>query len=993
MLSIQTQSNPDLVKCEGGWRLVETGFSCENNRRYEGLFTLGSGYLHLRGSLEEHLLDAPQNVEYMRMPANVTAEEFPKTKAKWGTYVPGIYGKHPFLGNELINLPSFIGMRLAFAGNAVDLESSTISHFERILDLRSALLSHSYKWKPQGQNAQIDVTYERFVSVVRKSVVVQRLSLIADRDVLVDLESWIDGDVRTNGFDHFKELVFNAAENTGDLNCRVHTDLEDQVLIGSRHSISKEWVAKNEDRAARAFNSFELKAGIPFVLEKRTCVSTSRDGSQRLPVHILDEIAPLTYEQLFDEHKAEWEARWEKSDVQVEGDLDSQTALRASIYHLLRAQVDGDRRVAIDAKGYAGEGYFGRFFWDTEMYLHPFFAYTDIERARELAEFRIETLSGAKENAERFQYRGARFAWESDAKGDEWCMLWQYRDHEVHITADVVYALAHQAQASAQDLSAEAKTVILEAARYWESRIDWLAEPGKDEKRPNLLGVMGPDEYSPLSANNAYTNRLVRFTFDLAARHGITVGATADECLHFSKLANLLPIPRRADGLVLQSEHFESLADPDFDKHWLDRKRPYAAQVCQERLYRSKNLKQADVLMLMFLFPQEFSDAEIELAWRFYLPVTTHDSSLSAGIHSIIASRLGHKDEAWKFWLKSAFLDLDLTGEAAAEGVHIAGNGANWLVAVCGFAGFRYATQTELFSLHPRLPEQWKRLAFPINWKGQQIFVDITHEKATVYNASANALDFYLGGRKQRLLAGAKEDYALRRDRPELKGVIFDLDGVITDTAEYHYQAWQAIADELGIEFNREINHRLRGVGRMESLEIILERSSRTYSQAEKEELATKKNALYNKLIEKITPADLLPGIENLLQQLKKNGIKMALASSSKNAPTILKRLNLENVFDFSVDPSLCKRTKPDPEIFLRAAAGLDLDIIDCLGIEDAPAGIAAIKAAGMCAVGIGEAGKEPGITFGAEGTEALTLETLVSAFEAHAFTAARMQP
>jgi trehalose/maltose hydrolase-like predicted phosphorylase len=758
MLSLKTQPDSDLVKCNGGWLLMETGFVVENNRKYEGLFTLGSGYLHLRGSLEEHLLDAPQNLEYMRMPANVTAEEFPKTKSKWGTYVPGIYGKHPFLSNELINLPSFLGMRPAFNGCVIDLESKAVSDFTRSLDMQSAVLRHSYKWKPEGQSAQIEVNFERFVSAFHKSVVVQRLALHTDQDVSIDLESWIDGDVRTNGFDHFAESEF-IANDAGHLSGVVKTDLADTVSIVSRHSLSQGWKAKNEKRAARAFMSCHLKAGVPFVIEKRSVVSTSRDVEQKPPAMILDGVADLTFDVLLEEHKRVWQSRWEKSDVQVEGHSDSQTALRASIYHLLRAQVTGDRRVAIDAKGYAGEGYFGRFFWDTEMYLHPFFAYTDIERARELAEFRIESLPGAKRNAHRFGYPGARFAWESDASGDECCMVWQYRDHEVHITADVVYALVHQALAAAEQLSDETKSVILESARYWKGRIDWRAG---EQICPDLLGVMGPDEYAPLSANNAYTNRLVRFTFDLASKYGADAGGSPTECAEFFRLANLLPMPRRADGLLLQSDQFESLAEPNFAEHWLDRKRPYAAQVGQERLYRSKNLKQADVLMLMFLFPGEFSDAEVRQAWEYYVPVTTHDSSLSAGVHSMIASRLGLDVDAWNYWLKSAFLDLDLNTEAAAEGVHIAGNGANWMVAVCGFAGFRYAIQSDTLTLDPHLPKEWMRLAFPINWRGQQIFVDITSEKLELTNDSALPLEFYLSGRKHRLSAREKKDYSLR---------------------------------------------------------------------------------------------------------------------------------------------------------------------------------------------------------------------------------------
>lgn len=187
-----------------------------------------------------------------------------------------------------------------------------------------------------------------------------------------------------------------------------------------------------------------------------------------------------------------------------------------------------------------------------------------------------------------------------------------------------------------------------------------------------------------------------------------------------------------------------------------------------------------------------------------------------------------------------------------------------------------------------------------------------------------------------------------------IKGIIFDLDGVVCSTDEYHYAAWKSLADELGIYFDKQINNRLRGVSRMDSLNIILERSEKQYTQEEKEQLAAIKNTRYVELLQNLTPDDVLPGIREFLKSLHDKGIKTALASASRNAPFIIRKLALEDAFDYVADAAKVKNPKPAPDIFLAAAEGLGLAPHECIGIEDAAAGIEAIHAAGMRAVGIG---------------------------------------
>jgi alpha,alpha-trehalose phosphorylase len=218
--------------------------------------------------------------------------------------------------------------------------------------------------------------------------------------------------------------------------------------------------------------------------------------------------------------------------------------------------------------------------------------------------------------------------------------------------------------------------------------------------------------------------------------------------------------------------------------------------------------------------------------------------------------------------------------------------------------------------------------------------------------------------------------------KPKLEGVIFDLDGVITDTAEYHYQAWKALADELGIPFDREFNQNLRGVGRVDSLKLILGQADHSYSEDEIIELAGQKNEHYKKLIEQITPDDLLPGIEQLLTDLREAGVKLAVASASRNAPTVIDGLKIGGMFDFIADAAKIVVGKPDPEIFLTSAEKLAVPVRNCVGVEDAEAGITAIREAGMFSVGIGDYLENP--DWKLPSTEELTYERLKERFRAY---------
>lgn len=749
----------DVVQSDA-WTLTHDRFEIGTARAYEGLFALGSGYLQTRGSFEEHFADSEQNSRRLRQPANVTAEKFEVTPSKWGTYIPGVFGEHPLLLHEMINLPWFLELAPVIEGERLDLTRSRHTEFRCTLNMKTASLARTLTWQlPSGNRVRL--CFERFISGQRSGLSVQRLTLVAEQAAELAIEAGIVADVTTNGFDHFTEVTVAPSGQDG-IRCEVTTDGGDRVTMESRFRSDTSAVATVVDttacpRVGKMCKRFVLEAGVPLVLEKLTAVATSRDLLERPVTAQLAAALPMAWDGLFAEHAAFWAAQWETSDVQINGDAQSQRIMRCSIYHLLRAHVPGDPRVAIEAKGYAGEAYKGHYFWDTEMYLLPFYLYTQPERAKTLVDFRVGCLPESQRIAAGYGYRGARYAWEVDTKGRSCCCDWQYRDHEVHVTADVVYGLAHYHRAMELPISGKAAEVVVETARYWMDRLDWR----HGEDYPSLLGVMGPDEYAPITNNNAYTNWLVSMNLSLAADLGPAGGATEAESAAFASAAAGLPVVRskKNPDLILQCEGFESLAEPRFDEYWADRKGCYAARVSQERLYRSKNLKQADVILLMALFPDAFRDAEVQAAWDTYLPVTTHDSSLSAGIHAIIALRLGLDQEAWEFFLKSADMDLDVAHGGAAQGIHIAGCGSNWQVVLLGFAGMRTAMQSDVLRFDPALPAHWQQLCFPMVWKGVPLRVSMTHEGTTITNRGERAITVNVSGKRMDVEAGESREW------------------------------------------------------------------------------------------------------------------------------------------------------------------------------------------------------------------------------------------
>jgi kojibiose phosphorylase len=341
-------------------------------------------------------------------------------------------------------------------------------------------------------------------------------------------------------------------------------------------------------------------------------------------------------------------------------------------------------------------------------------------------------------------------------------------------------------------------------------------------------------------------------------------------------------------------------------------------------------LKQPDVLMLFYLLRDVYDRKTLQTNWDYYNPRTDHTygSSLGPAIHAILACDLNHPQEAYTHFMRSALVDLEDVRRNAAEGIHAASAGGVWQAVIFGFAGIRM-TQFGPVAC-PNLPSGWTRLKFRLQWCNEWYEFDLQPEKIQTFADIAQTSD------------------------SAIAGVIFDLDGVLTDTSELHYLAWKQLADEEGIEFDREANEAMRGLARRESLLHIL--GDRPVTEEQIQDMMERKNRYYVEVMQKITPAHLLPGVADLLQEVRAAGIKVALGSSSKNAETVIERLGIAEHLDAIADGYSVSQPKPAPDLFLYAAQQLGVSPSRCVVVEDAGAGVEAALAAGMRAIGLGPA-------------------------------------
>ncbi len=980
------------------WAVRETAFDPAGCARSESIFALGNGYLGFRGVFEEGLDPAAGN-------------------SVRGTYLNGFHESGPIHYPEdayglarkrqtLLNVTDALGIELRVDGERFSMTDGRLEGFERVLDFRRGVLERSLTWvSPRGQRVSLHI--ERLVSLTRRPVAAVRYRVVPlDGELELELRSGVDGRVE-NAVDESDHRVGGVA---GRVLVSVGSELEDELLAlrqrapgsgmelgcAAAHRVTGgralERRALQEDHRLALTYRVRAGRGEAVTLEKTLAYVDSREVE---PDALLERCAAAAeqgrevgFEALEAEQRAELASFWTGADVEVEGDDALQQSLRFGALQLLQG-TGRDGRSSVAAKGLTGPGYEGHLFWDAEVYVLPFFLHTRPAVARSMLEHRIRGLDAARARARELSHAGALYPWRT-IDGDEASAYFPAGTAQIHIDADIAYALERYLEATDDvDLLWQGGAAMLfETARFWLSRGTFVARRGG---RFCLHTVTGPDEYTALVDNNLYTNVMaqghLRFAVRVAERlereapsrfaelaRGLALDAAEIE--RWGRAAERMELPYDRDlGVHPQDDGF--LEREPWDPATIPaQKRPLLLHYHPLDIYRRQVLKQADVVLALFLHEERFDRAAARRDFAYYEPLTTHDSSLSPCVHGIMAARLGQVDKAYAYFGRTARMDLDDLNGNVKDGVHTAAMGGTWLAVVAGFAGMRVREGGLVFE--PRLPDAWQGLRFRVSFRGATLEVTVRRERTHYHLVEGGPLRVTHRSDVLELGPGGQ---AARSNAAQLRAVLLDLDGVITDTAEYHYRAWQKLADGLGIPFDREANEALRGVGRMESLERILERGDRPVDDDEKARLADDKNRHYRELIAGISPYDLLPGIASLLRELRGAGLKLAVASASRNAPAVIAGLGIEDLFDVVVDAGLVVRGKPDPEVFQRAAEALGVADEDCLGIEDAEAGVAALRAAGMATVGVGDAARLSAAHRVVPATAALDLALLREAF------------
>jgi len=571
------------------------------------------------------------------------------------------------------------------------------------------------------------------------------------------------------GVDPRKGVAFEARV----LEPQSHWWQDQRIILGYRCANSKMTLSVGVDHQIMTDNDYrtftsadedtgkmvyrvQAKPGQPIKVTKVVAYHTSRGVPSRELVdrcrRTLDRVRENGVEPEFADQRDWLDKFWERSDVVVHGQPALQQAIRWNLFQLAQATARAEQS-GVPAKGVTGTGYSGHYFWDTEIFVLPFLTYTSPQMARSELRFRYNMLGAARRRAEELAQNGALFPWRT-VNGEEASAYYAAGTAQYHIDADIAYALCKYVAASGdQDfMNREGVDLLVETARLWADLGFWR-ENGAGRRSFHIHGVTGPDEYTTVVNDNLFTNVMARFNLAKAAellrqlerelprayRRVVERLELADkEIEEWAACAEALSIPYDdVTGINPQDAHFLDREVWDL-KNTPAEKRPLLLHYHPLVIYRFQVLKQADVVLALFLQGDHFSNEQKRNNFEYYDPITTGDSTLSGVVQSIIAAEVGYRDLALRYFYNALFVDLaDLHGNTS-DGVHVASTGGVWNILTYGFGGMRDYNGTVTFD--PRLPESWAGLTFQITLRGTRVQVDLTkHEIAFAVVAGESA--------------------------------------------------------------------------------------------------------------------------------------------------------------------------------------------------------------------------------------------------------------
>lgn len=740
------------------WHVKTTKWSPEDKRLQESMTSLANENLGMRGFFEEGYSADKMEGVYLG------GVWFPdKTRVGWWKNgYPKYFGK-------MINAVNFLKLPITVNGEALDLAKQTPSDFSLDLDMQRGTFTRTFTATVGG--AKMRFEFVRFVSAVQKELVGQQVTLtnLSDQAVQLEVTSAIDGDVYNedaNYDEQFWDVLDRQASGQHALlvsktkpndfgTPQFTVAMKTTTLTALPHTTDH--VADKE--VANVFAG-ELAPQASLTVEKRTVVATSRDFATEAELlarvdELTTSLADQSFADLLKAHEAEWQARWDKSDVKINGDEGAQQGIRFNLFQLFSTYYGNDYRLNISPKGFTGEKYGGATYWDTEAYCLPvYLGVADPEISRNLLMYRYNQLDGAYINAQEQGLKGALYPMVT-FNGIECHNEWEITFEEIHRNGDVAYAIYNYTNYTGDKsyVLHEGAKVLTEISRFWADRVHYSQRANKYM----LHGVTGPDEYDNNVNNDWYTNLLcqwtLKYTLEVLAEVDAEVAAdlavTEDEKRHWKSIVDNMYLPYDEERRIFPEN------DGFMDKDLIpvgeipSDQLPLNQNWSWDKILRSPYVKQGDVIQGIWDFMDDFTPEEKKRNFDFYEQFTVHESSLSASVYSVIAADIGYEDKAVEMYERSARLDLDNYNNDTADGLHITSMTGSWIDIVQGFAGMRVRDGQLHYA--PFLPKKWDSYQFRQQFRGRVIEVTVDKNGAKAELISGEPLTIDLAGEKLEL--------------------------------------------------------------------------------------------------------------------------------------------------------------------------------------------------------------------------------------------------
>ena len=721
------------------WKIIEKGFDPAYSRVSESVFSLANETMGVRGCFDEG-----GSVDSLR-----------------GAYVNGVYEMEQ-LGRSycgiidkshfMIPCAEWLMCRITLDGEVLDLGKVQFGDFTRELDMRAGTLTRRFVWTT-ASGKTMALTFTRFVDMLNRERAYQRITFEPlNFSGQVEFSTALSFDVQHEGrqqcfwkdarveADGYRMLLQSRTSQSGQ-----------EVFAGALVDIPADAYAHTDAKSATISASIPLEMGKAAHVDKRALLLFDGTEGETLWQNGQAALAAsekVTLDVALTAQRDYWDSWWRTSDIQIEpantelsdSVAAEQQGIRFCSFQLAQTYNGGSMRHNIGAKGLTGEAYNGHAFWDTEACCLPFYLFTNPDAARNLLQFRYNTLPMALERAKMLDCTGACYPI-ATLNGDEACALWQHASLQLQPSTAVAYGIWHYVHLTQDEdfLWECGAEMLLQIARFMASRVEKSSRTGKY----GYYGVMGPDEFHMMVNNNAYTNYMGKRTLAYAAQvladmqckqpaaYAALAEKTAlapDEPACWQHIADNMYLPQDETGLIEQHDGYFDLPHTDINAIPVS-EFPLYSHWSYDRIYRSDMIKQPDVLMFLYLYNSSFTQEEKRTNYEFYEPRTIHESSLSPAIHSILAAELDKMDEAVRFFGYATRLDLDNYNRNTREGLHITSIVMAWANIVYGFAGLRSDGDQLIFA--PRLPERWKTLTFSVMYRGRVIRicmeVDQTH--------------------------------------------------------------------------------------------------------------------------------------------------------------------------------------------------------------------------------------------------------------------------